>query len=147
MMIGIYLLIPFFRKITGDKAVMRYFLFLFVVFSFLTNYGPLLPVVGDTISVILEHIQFHFALGFSGYFVAGYYLYKYPLKKKHEILIYAVGIILWLGAAVLTVINSVCFNIHDEVFVKYLTPNVAIESFAIYTFFIKRVSKWNLMGR
>lgn len=147
MMVGLYLLIPFLRKITENKTLMEYFLLLFVIFSFLTNYGSLLPVVGETIDTILGHIQFHFALGFSGYFVAGYYLHKYPLKKKQEMLIYIFGIALWLGAAILTVLNSVYNNVHDEMFVKYLTPNVAIESFAIYTFFIKRVSRWNLKSR
>lgn len=147
MMIGIYLLVPLIRKITENKALMEYFLLLFIVFGCLTNYGPLLPMIGGTIRVILDHIQFHFALGFSGYFVAGYYLCKYPIEKKNEILMYSLGVVLWIGAAILTVYNSVYYDIHDERFVKFLMPNVTIESFAIYTFFIKKVSKWNVKGR
>lgn len=142
MIIGIYLLIPFLRRIAEKKWLMEYFIVLFIVFGTLTNYGPLLPIVGDTIGTISEHISFHFALGYTGYFVAGYYLHRYPLSEKYEIPIYIMGIVLWLGAAGLTVLYATYFDIHDELFVKYLMPNVAIESFAIYTFFIKRVSKW-----
>lgn len=141
MMVGVYLLIPFLRKITENKALMEYFLVLFIVFGFLTNYGPALPAVGSTISTIMDHTSFHFALGFTGYFVAGYYFYKYPLSKRLEAIIYAAGFVLWLGAGSLTAINSVYYGIHDEFFVKFLMPNVGIVTFAIYTLFVKRISR------
>lgn len=143
MMIGLYLLIPFLRKITEDRELMKYFLFLFLIFMFLTSYGSFIPGLGNTINNILEHMAFHFVLGFTGYFIAGYYFYRYPLSERGEVLIYIVGIMLWIGAVALTVLTSSNSNVSDEMFVKYLTPNVAIEAFAVYTFFVKRVSKLN----
>lgn len=142
MMIGVYLLVPFLRKITESKVLMEYFLILFIAFGFLTNYGPLLPVIGSVMATIMEHVSFHFALGFTGYFIAGYYFYKYPLPKRWEVVIYILGGAFWLGAAGLTVFNAIYHDIQNEFFVKYLMPNVAIETFALYTFFVKRVSKW-----
>ena len=142
MMIGVYLLIPFLQKITENKTLMEIFIILFIVFEFLTNYGPVLSVIGTTISKVLGYTSFHFALGYPGYFVAGYYLYKYPVSKHLELILYVFGIIFLFGMSVLcsfTSINDLIgFNI-----TSYLMPNVAIESFAIYTFFVKRVSKWN----
>ena len=144
MLVGVYLLIPFLQKITREKWLMEYFIILFLVFEFLANYGPLLPVFGGALSTISEYISFYFALGYSGYFIAGYYLYKYPLSKKFEILIYIIGFLFWVSAAGLTVLKSIYFGKHDELFIKFLMPNMAIVSFAIYTFFVKRVSKLRL---
>ena len=142
MMIGVYLLIPFLRKITENKTLMEAFIILFLMFEFLTNYGPVIPVVGPIISKLLNYASFHFALGYTGYFVAGYYFYRYPVSKHLEQILYVFGIIFLFGMSGLcsfTSINdSIGFNI-----TSYLMPNVAIESFAIYTFFVKRVSKWN----
>lgn len=142
MMIGVYLLIPFLRKFTENKTLMEVFIILFVVFEFLTNYGPVLPIIGTTISNVLGYASFHFALGYTGYFVAGYYLYKYPISKHLERILYILGIIFLFGMSGLrsfTSINDLIgFNI-----TSYLMPNVAIESFAIYTFFVKKVSKRN----
>ena len=141
MMIGLYLLVPFLRKITESKRLMEYFLILFLAFAFLTNYGSLIPGLGDTIRSVLDQMSFYFVLGFTGYFIAGYYLYRYPLSMRGEIFIYIIGTMFWGGAVALTVLTSNYSNLSDEMFVKYLTPNVAIESFALYTFFVKRVSK------
>lgn len=142
MMIGVYLLIPFLRKITESKVLMEAFIILFLVFELLTNYGPVIPVIGPTISKLLRYAAFHFALGYTGYFVAGYYLYNYPVSKCLERILYVFGIIFLFGMSGLcsfTAINDLIgFNI-----TSYLMPNVAIESFALYTFFVKRVSKWN----
>lgn len=142
MMIGVYLLIPFLRRITENKTLMEVFILLFLVFEFLTNYGPVLPVIGTTIDEVLGYASFHFTLGYTGYFVAGYYFHKFSVSKRLEIILYIFGIIFLFGTGGLcsfTSINdSIGFNI-----TSYLLPNVAIESFAIYTFFVKRVSKWN----
>ena len=142
MMIGVYLLIPFLRKITESKTLMEVFIILFLVFEFLTNYGPVIPVIGTTISNVLGYAAFHFALGYTGYFVAGYYLYKYPVSKRLELILYVFGIIFLFGMSGLCSFTSINNSIGVNI-TSYLMPNVAIESFAIYTFFVKRVSKWN----
>lgn len=141
MMIGVYFLIPFLRKITENKTLMEVFILLFLVFEFLTNYGPVLPVIGITINEVLGYASFHFALGYTGYFVAGYYFYKFSVSKRLEIILYVLGIILLFGAGALCVFTSINDSIGFNI-TSYLLPNVAIESFAIYTFFVKRVSKW-----
>ena len=142
MMIGVYFLIPFLRRITENKTLMEVFIFLFLAFEFLTNYGPVLPVIGTTINEVLGYVSFHFALGYTGYFVAGYYLYKFSVSKRLEIILYILGIIFLFGTgglcSFISLNDLIGFNI-----TSYLLPNVAIESFAIYTFFVKRVSKWN----
>lgn len=141
MLVCLYAVVPFLRKITESKKLMEYFIALFLVFGFLTAYGPELPLVGDTLSRILENTHFHLALGFSGYYILGYYLHRYPLSGRKEIGLYALGIGMLLFTGLATVLRVRREGITGEWFSKYLMPNVAMEAAAIYTFFTNRVSR------
>lgn len=141
MLAGIYALIPFLKKITTDKKLTEYFLVLFFVFQILMCYGRVLPVIGNTISSILNDINFTFAIGFVGYFVLGYYIKTYDISKKVEYTLYALSIMLVPLCCYVTTKQSIINMEYTETFSKYLMPNIIIESAAIYTFFVKRVSK------
>lgn len=147
MLVGVYLLIPFLRKLAQSKTLMEYFIILFLTFEFVSNYCVELPVIGSMIDRILEFTSFHFTLGYAGYFLAGFYFYKYPISKKLEIMVYICSVVFLFGAAGLTVYKSACLGVHQDWFTAYLLPNVAIESFGVYTFFVKRVAKWKFSSR
>lgn len=147
MLIWLYAIIPFLRKLTENKKLMEYFILLFLVFEFLTNYGVELPLIGSTISEVLVKTNFHAALGYSGYYILGYYLYKYKISDRLEIPLYIVGALLILFAGMATIWRAAREGANGEWYSKYLLPNVAIEASAIYTFFVKRVSKHKLSDR
>lgn len=141
MLVCLYMVTPFLRKIAEDKRLMEYFIVLFLVFEFLTMYGPDLPLVGATVSQIVDKTNFHFALGFSGYYILGYDLHRYPLSGKKEIGLYALGIAMLLFTGLATVWKTLRGAEGEEWFSKYLMPNVVIEAAALYTFFINRISR------
>ena len=141
MLAGVYAIIPFLKKVTTDKKLTEYFLALFFIFQIMICYGQALPGIGDTLSVILNDINFTFAIGFVGYFVLGYYLKAYEISKKVEYALYVLGIILVPLCCYVTTKQSIMNMEYTETFSKYLMPNIIIESAAIYTFFVKRVSK------
>ena len=120
---------------------MEYFIVLSLVFEFLTMYGPGLPLVGATVSQIVTKTNFHFALGYSGYYILGYYLRRYPLSGKKEIGLYMMGIAMLLFTGLATVWKTNQGAEGKEWFSKYLMPNVIIEAAALYTFFVNRVSR------
>lgn len=138
MAIGLYLIIPFLRMITKSKKLMEYFILLFIVFEFTSGYGISFPVVGSIIAEIMTKMSFHFAMGYSGYYVLGYYLYKYKVSDKNGNLLYLLGVILALIAGVVTVNRVAIEGVNNEWHTKYLLPNVALEAAALYTFFIKK---------
>lgn len=143
MFAGVYATIPFLKKITTDKKLTEYFLVLFFAFQVLICYGQALPGIGNTISSVLNNIDFTFAIGFVGYFVLGYYLKAYDISKKAEYALYTLGILLVPLCCYVTTRQSIINMEYTETFSKYLMPNIIVESAAIYTFFIKRVSKIN----
>lgn len=141
MLVCLYAITPFLRKIVENKRLTEYFLLLFFLFSFLTTYGCDLPLVGDTLSQILTKMNFHFALGYSGYYVLGYYLRRYPLSGRKEAGLYALGIGMVLFTGLATVWNTSRGADGEEWFSKYLMPNVILEGTALYNLFVHRVSR------
>jgi len=129
MIMGCYLCIPILRRISDDKALMRYFLGLWIV------WGSIIPTVTDILNmtsaktvttvftVWISRWHFHFTLEFIGYFAAGYYLYKYVNieKLKHRIILYI------LGFVDLIVIIAVCitFDIKNNYIFTLLRENMA----------------------
>lgn len=144
MLVALYAITPFLRKITEKKELAEYFLILFFVFSFLTTYGIRLPGIGPTLSQILSHTGFHFALGFSGYYVLGHYLHQYPLSGKKEFGLYILGAAMILFTGIATVWKTQNGASGEEWFSKYLMPNIIIEAAAIYTFFTNRICRLKL---
>ncbi len=143
MIICLYMITPFLRKIVEDKQLIEYFIILFLLFQTLNYYGISLPIVGNIIAEVLNKANFYFALGFSGYYILGYYLYKYGVSKKMEKVLYVAAIILAIGAGLMNVHRTVIEGINEEWYTQYLMPNVAVEAVAIYLFFSKKVGKIN----
>lgn len=141
MLAGLYILIPFLRKFTLEKKLMEYFLVLFVVFQSLVNYGVAVPIFGNIIQTILGKTYFYFALGYTGYFVLGYYLYKYEIPDKFEVPLYIASFILIVFSCVGTSVQSRHDGVLNEWFSKYQMPNIIIESAGLYTLFVKRINK------
>ena len=141
MLICMYAITPFLRKISESKPLMEYFIVLFLIFEFITLYGVNLPLIGATIAEISRKTTFHFALGYSGYYILGYYLRRYPLRGRRELTLYMLGICMFLFTGLATVWKTAQGAAGNEWFAKYLMPNVIIETAAVYTFFINRVGK------
>lgn len=147
MLIGMYAITPFLRKITQDKKLMEYFIVLFLVFQFLTEYGPNLPLIGVTLSAIQSKAPFHFTLGYTGYYILGYYLYRYQLSDKMEKVLYTVGAFFLITAACANTFRSISEGMEGVWYTQYLRPNIVIESMAVYTFAVKRLSKIHFSDR
>ena len=142
MTVCMYAIVPFLRRIAVDRRLTEYFIILFFLFEFITYYGTELPVVGSTVAELLVKINFHFTLGYSGYYLLGYYLYKYGIPDRLEFLLYAFAAVLLITVGFVTVHRALIEGSNEEWYTKYLMPNIAIEAAAIYTLFTKRVAKY-----
>ena len=140
MLTGLYLAIPILRKITESKTITEYFIVVFLIFSFLQNYGVNVPIIGNLISAIMDKTYLPIGMMYIGYFMLGYYIKNFDIPCKIEYVLY-------ISTALLLIFNCLVFSIDalkdfSEIWsVKYLMPNIIIESAGIYTFFVKKVSK------
>lgn len=142
IIIGLYLIIPCLRKIMESASLTKYFLLLALIFNFIVPQClTLLSFVSEGASsmanTVLEQMNFHFALGYSGYFVCGAYLSRINISKKAEKIIYILGILGFLSTILLTVVFSNYYGKSGAVFYGYFTLNVLLESIGVFVFFKK----------
>lgn len=141
MIVGLYLITPFLRKIAEDKRLSEYFIGLFFLFMLLTKYCVELPFIGPTLGSMLSSMSMQFVLGYSGYYILGYYLKRHPISGKWERILYICGAALLLLGAAANTACSVREGAYTERFTGYTNPNTIIAAAAIYTLFTKRIGK------
>lgn len=138
VMIGLYLITPILRAFVRGASrgdFHWFFILAFAVCSVLPVLQQLWPAQTALPTAWLDKLDVHLALGYVGYYVAGYYLKNYTLGRFTEFIIYVLGI---LGAAA-TVCGGVALSIHPGNFhgalLQYYAPNVAFMSVAIFVLF------------
>ena len=97
MIVGLYLLIPLLRPIVQNETLTRYFLLLAFVFTFLLPQLALfLSFVSYQASAVLHTVIMYsycfFPLGFTAYFIGGYYLSRRDFSRREEIILYCIGV-------------------------------------------------------
>ena len=117
------------KKITAEKALMEYFLILCAVFTVII---PVLPF--QVVKGFMSDTFFYFTLGFTGYFVLGYYLKTIMLSGKTRGLIYLAGIIGLLFTIFGSVAKAYTVGLPYGYYDPQL-PNVVSMTIAIFVFF------------
>ena len=139
MIVGLYLLIPLLRPIAQSETLMRYFLLLALIFTFLlpqlvlyfSFISPQLSVVIKTVSM---YTYCYFPLGFTVYFVGGYYLSRKDFSRREEAVLYAVGILALLFSIIAPVVHAKAQGAPSAVFYNYDSLNVLLTSVPIFVF-------------
>ncbi|MGN0522567.1 MAG: acyltransferase [Eubacterium sp.] len=149
MIIGIYMITPLVKCITENDRLTEYFVVIFVVMSVVL---PTVYEIGslerwDIISYFkTEYVkmEFHFAKGYVGYFVLGYYLNNKTISKKIRMIFYAGGIVCTLASIALTVFISQNVEKIYNYFLGNMTPAILIIACAVFLFFKYEVSRIKL---
>ncbi len=139
MIVPLYLIVPLLQKFCCDRPLMRYFLLLSLIFAFfLPQLAVLLsfvsPGLSNTLNTILSYTYFDFVLGFTAYFVGGYYLSRRAYTRYEELVIYLAGIIGFLFTVYATLSVSLAQNAPSVLFYSYETLNVLVTSAAVFVF-------------
>lgn len=143
MIAGLYMIIPFLSRIIEDKKLLKYFLMLNFVFSFavpqIINISAMVnSSLGEFFSYYVDKASIFLPLGYSGYFVLGYYIVNIEISKRKEYFLYVFGgvslIITFLGTAFISRLNGVATSLLYD----YLSVNVFFESVGVFLI-IKRL--------
>lgn len=157
MIIGLYLIVPFLRKITEDIKMTRYFLALSAIFTVLLptvfdlydslakyrTMSPLVKTVFESLGTLNSSIYFHLTLGFSAYFVAGYYFNHINLSKKWRYVLYFLG----FSGILVTILGTGAISYRYSAIItplySYVSLNVMLTSLAIFIFIKELGNKIN----
>ncbi|MBD5554125.1 MAG: acyltransferase family protein [Roseburia sp.] len=147
MIVGIYLVVPFLRKIAEDKKMTEYFILLSFVTCYLGNLLRLVPVAGEVLDTVLSKSSLLLVAGYTGYFMAGYYFYTYDISKKFRHAVYALGALSLLATIAGTSAWSLAAGEARQALYDYLLPTTCFVAWAIFLFFKSRVSGVNFSER
>ena len=132
--IGLYLATPLLRPIAVDEKKCRYFLLLWLVFQLLLPALAKLPRIGVFITTALDKMKLFYPLGFTGYYLLGWYWKEHMLTRRKRLACYLIGLVGTVFSTAAVVYASRTAGSADETLAEYLTWNVAAQSAAVYLF-------------
>lgn len=133
MIVGLYMITPFLRKIAESDKLTNYFLVLSLIFTFFIPSILKIPQLAKA-QTLVDNVHFHFTLGYSSYFVAGYFFSHTNLHKRTRIFIYILGIIGLSMTIGLTAYRSFRLGEPNSDFYDNFSIGVLLQSIAIFTF-------------
>lgn len=139
MMIGLYALSPFLKKV-ADGHLSGYFLILWVVSSVIFNglgQFDLTASLFQSVNLFLSYIP----IGYAGYFILGYYLYnQLMLSQRSRYALYTCG----AAGIILTIIGTFLLSRYKDrnvfYFYDYLNIMTVLAASAIFVF----IRYWNV---
>ncbi len=142
--IGLYMALPLLRFIINkaDKRLIRYWLIVMFILAsvipFVADWG--LPMISGYLSYIHKYMEPFFFLGYTLYFVLGYFILQSELSTKLRKWIYALAILGFVYCVIIKVVLLSCFDISMGA-LSYLYPNIIFMSLGVFLFFNDYVSK------
>lgn len=141
MIVGIYLVVPFLRKIASDKKLLEYFILLAVIFGYVGELVCIIPGVGEVLGAARDKMSLFMILGYTGYFMAGYYFYTYAIPVRCRQLIYLLGMLSIAVTIGGTAVLSRQAGYGDQTLYNYLFPNICFVAWAVFLFFKEHIAK------
>lgn len=145
MIMGMYAIIPFVRKIAESENLTKYFLVMAFVIAFV------LPETAEIVALFSEEygefavkmaelLRINFIWGFTGYFLLGYVLHNARISRRLERFIYAAGIAGFAATMLMSLCASILKGEAFEYFYDSQTVNVMCEAVAVFVFFRERLN-------
>ena len=142
MLIGLYLITPFLKLFINDDKRLKLFLIISFVFGIMlpqfSDVLSLLPsgwnTVGQSLKHALEITGFGNLIGYSFYYVLGYFLHHKAFSSKSRKIVYSVGLIGFAITFFATWGFSLLCNHPVVAFLKDLTINNVLLSVTIFIY-------------
>ena len=138
MIVGLYLIVPLLRRITADERLAKYFLLLGFLFSFaipqfIQIVSVFSPEYGDFLNSLIGMVKMHFVVGYSFYFVLGWYISRRAISTGIWRGVCVLGVLGFLVTILATVWVSQRSGVQNSLFYDNLTVNVLCESVLVFT--------------
>jgi len=141
MIVGLYMFVPLFRIFT-QNAKEEHFRYLFILFFL---FGSLYPFMQDMLLYLDGSLRLYFSLkeflGYSCYFILGYYLSVYNLSKKLKSIIYVIAVFSVILQIIGATIIGSNYGTDSKILHSYFTPNVVCQAIAVFVFVKEICSK------
>ena len=130
MLMGVYLLIPILRKIAQDTKLLRYALLIWIVFVFVSFFQ--FSKTFELITQFYSLFKMNSIIGYSGYFLLGYFLSSNVFSKRQRIQIYLLGIVGVLVAVYGSFYVSLSIGEASNRYYSNLSPQIVALATALF---------------
>ncbi|SHM25777.1 acyltransferase family protein [Fibrobacter sp. UWB7] len=134
MIIGLYMLVPLIRVFT-IHATKKHYHYLFILYFL---FGSLLPLFQDVLILFDDRLKISFSIkelmGYAGYFILGYYLFRYDLSHRIKKWIYVLAGLSVVFQILGTFFVSIKLGTASQLLYGNFRPNVVIQAVAVYVF-------------
>lgn len=134
-LLGLYLMIPLLRPLSADRSTLEYFLILSFFFVQVVSVLELWEVSGKWLEIWQERAEIHLVLGYSGYFMLGTYLHRFPLGPTPRRLSYLAALLSLAATIYGTYYLSLRDGQANSALYSYLLPTTYSVSFALFSLF------------
>lgn len=132
LIVGFYILVPILRKITADKNTAKYFVGVAMVFTFIIPFLLQHPKL-DWAYKPVDKVFMFLPLGYTSYFIIGYLINKFGIKKWMKAIIYIVGPLSFLATVYITSSKSIEAGEYFGTIGNYNSITVLFESLFVIT--------------
>ncbi len=117
-LLGLYAITPLLYEIAKNKVLLKYFLLLSIIFTIILPYAGKIEAL-SRVNTVIQNANMHFVLGYSLYFMMGYYLSSVELNKTRKLITCLIFIFSATAALVLSChqrasIEADCQTIYNE---------------------------------
>lgn len=138
MIIGLYAITPILSKIIEDDNICRYFLLLCIVVCWIPGMLEVAPQIGKIVNEVFQEKMFVFLpLGYTGYYVLGYYLYNNTIK--HRKIFTTLGIVGMIYAVLGGILYGRHTGVASQATFNNLTLNIVCYSALIFVIFKEKI--------
>ncbi len=146
---GLYMIVPFVKRIAESESLTKYFLVLAFFFAFLFPEAVNLISIfsekyGEFAGSLANRFYLQFVGGFTGYFLLGYFLNKEEISSQAIKIIYALGIAGYITGMLLSVTLTMITGEPSQIFYGNLTVNNLFWTTSVFIFL---KSKFNYSSR
>lgn len=156
MIMGIYMCIPLIKQLTQNDKLIKYFLLLSIIFSFIKTEIELITnnllsgnvqIIFQNVNIVFRNFNMNLIVGFAAYFILGFYLNKTEINRKHRTIIYILGVT-GLGLTILlNLLASKNAGKSLEAFYNSNFVNVLLMSVAVFVWFKYNAKGTNLLNK
>jgi len=135
-LLAMYILTPLLRIFTAHAKKVHYIYFLILYFIF----GSIIPTINARFQV---HISFSITelFSYTGYFIAGYFFYKFDLTKVETRVLYILGIVALAGTYIISTATAMKYGGPATQFFDRTGPNTMLSAFFIFVLVKNIVNK------
>lgn len=135
-LLAMYILTPLLRIFTAHAKKEHYIYFLILYFIF----GSIIPTLNARLQINIS-FSINELFSYTGYFIAGYFFYKFDLTKIETRTLYILGIIALIGTYVISTATALKYGGPATQFFDRTGPNTMLTSFFIFVFVKNLVNK------